>query len=98
MTNPFQSVPFEITDYILSLTNPETVSSVSQTSRALHTYIRDNVFLWKSLFARYFDLPEEHRQSIAWRSQVQSRIQAKHIILAFFSPHVSGEELENTFK
>jgi len=98
MTSPFQSVPFEVIDYILSLTNPETVSSVSQASRALHTYIRDNVFLWKSLFARYFDLPEEHHQPISWRSQVQSRIQAKYTILAFFSAHVSGEELENAFK
>ena len=98
MTSPFHSAPFEVIDYILSLTNPETVSSVSQTSRALHTYIRDNVFLWRALFAKYFDLPEQHQQSISWRSQVQSRIQAKHTILAFFSAHVSGEEIENAFK
>ena len=98
MTGPFQSAPFEVIDHILSLTNPETVSSVSQTSRALHTYIRDNVFLWKSLFAKYFDLPRELHQSTNWRSKVQSRIQAKHTILAFFSAHVSGEELENAFK
>ena len=95
MTSLFQSVPFEVIDHILSLTNPETVSSVSQTSRALHSYIRDNIFLWKTLFAKYFDLPEE---PISWKSQVQSRIQAKHTILAFFSAHVSGEEIENAFK
>ena len=98
MTSSFQSAPFEVIDYILSLTNPETVSSVSQTSHALHTYIRDNIFLWKSLFAKYFDLPEEHHQPVSWRSQVQSRIQAKHAVLAFFSAHVSGEEIENSFK
>ena len=98
MTNRFQSVPFEVIDHILSLTNPETVSSVSQTSHALHAHIRDSVFLWKSLFSNYFDLPEEHHQSINWKSQVQSRIQAKHAILAFFSARVSGEEIENAFK
>jgi hypothetical protein len=98
MASYFQSAPFEVIDHILSLTNPETVSSVSQTSRVLHAYIRDNAFLWKSLFAKYFDLPEEHNQPISWRLQVQSRIRAKHTILAFFSAHVSGEELENAFK
>lgn len=97
MTGPFESTPFEVIDYILSLTNPKTVSSVSQTSRVLHIYIQDNVFLWKSLFVKYFDPPEEH-QSINWKSQVQSRIQAKHTILSFFSAHVSGEELENAFR
>lgn len=98
MASPFQSSPFEVIDYILSLTSPETVSSVSQTSRALHTYIRDNVFLWKSLFTKYFDAPEEHHQSPDWKSRVQSRIKAKHIILAFFSAHVSGEEIEVAFR
>ena len=98
MAGSFQTAPFEVIDCTLSLTNPKTVSSVSQTSRALHAYIRDNVFLWKSLFAKHFDLPEEPHRIIDWRSQVQSRIQAKHIILAFFSVNVSGEEIEDAFK
>ena len=98
MTDPFQSAPFEVVDYILSQTDPETVSSISQTSRTLHTYIQDNIFLWRSLFAKYFDVPKECPQPINWRFQVQSRIRAKHIILGFFSAHVADEELENVFK
>jgi len=98
MTGPFQSAPVEVVDYILILTDPETISSVSQTSRTLHIYIRDNVFLWKSIFAKYFDLPEEHNQPTDWRSQVQSHTQVKHTILAPSSVHVSYTELRNTSK
>jgi hypothetical protein len=98
MTSHFQSAPFEVIDYILSLSNPETISSVSQTSRALHAYIQSNAYLWKDLFAKYFDLPEERHQPVDWRSQVQYRIRAKHTILASISADVSGEEFESAFK
>ena len=98
MANPFQSVPFKVISYILSLTDPETVSRVSQTCHALCASIRDDAFLWKYLFAKYFDLPEEHHQSIDWRSQIQSRIRAKHTILAPSSAHIPSEELENALK
>ena len=93
----FQSAPFEVIDNILTSTNPETVSSISQTSRAFHAYIRDNVSLWLFFFAKYFDLTEEDR-FINRRLRVQSRIRAKHTILASFPAHVSSQELEDAFK
>ena len=95
MACPFLSLPFEIIDHILCLTDPETVSDVSQTSRAFYAYIRDNTSLWRSLFAKYFDLPEDHRQNVDWKSHVQSRIRAKHILFAFYSPRTPTIELEN---
>jgi len=98
MAGPFQSAPVEVVDYILILADPETVSSVSQTSRTLHIYIRDNGFLWKSIFEKYFDLPEEHNQSTDWRSKVQYRTRVKHTILAPSSVRVSYTKLQNVSK
>jgi len=89
----------EVVEHTLSLTNLKTLSNVSQTSHALNTYIRNNVSLWKSFFAKFFDLPEERHQSISWRSKLQSHIQAKHTILGFFSAHVPPvEELRNALE
>ena len=95
MACPFLSLPFKIIDHILCLTDPETVSDVSQTSRAFYAYIWDNTSLWWSLFAKYFDLPEDHRQNVDWKSHVQSHIRAKHILFAFYSPRTPTIELEN---
>lgn len=98
MGSPLQSAPSNIVDQVLTLTNAETVSSVSQTSPGIHTYIQRNVSLWRFLFAMYFDLPEGRDQSIDQRSCVQSWFQAKHTILTSSFTCIPDEELENTFK
>lgn len=59
------------------MTNPQTVSAFSQTTRTYHSYLQDNVYVWRSLYLNYFDDPREYDvDTVDWKQDVQQRTRA----------------------
>jgi hypothetical protein len=79
--NILSRIPVELLDRILTLTDPETLSAFSRLSRAYHSYVEDNTYVWLSLYIKYFDHPrtDQQRSSLHWKGMVQRRTQALHV-------------------
>jgi hypothetical protein len=86
-------MPVELLDRILALTNPQTVSAFSQTTRTFRSYVADNAYLWRSLSTKYFDaLHSDSPSCVNWAQKVKERTRA-YLIAKSTSPSFEDCEI-----
>lgn len=86
-------IPVEIMDSVLVFTDPRTVSAFSRVAHTYYSYIRDNSYLWRCMYIKYFDDPWDYGQDgVDWKVEVQRRTRA---YLVANSPSPSSEDIES---